>query len=1103
MMASVVEKNEKYIAEKLHRQFCHPSSEKLIRLIRNTSIKNKKKLEKEIRSTTENCITCLKFKKRIPRPVVCFPMATTFNEAVAMDLKVWGKKYFLVMADMATRFCTASVITNKLPATIIKSFIISWISLFGAPKKIFTDMGGEFNNNEMRVLSEMFNITVKTTAAESPWSNGIVERLNGVLGKLVNKILDDTNCDIRTAVAWAVAARNAFHNKSGYSPNQLVFGYNPAIPDIFTSDLPGLQNVTSSDIVKKNLEAMHKARQEFIKFESDERYKQALRHNVNTTDINKIKDGDEVYYKRNERDEWHGPGKVIDIEGKTVIVKHGGACVKVHEVSLRKKPHETRSDNLKPSVSNEYDSATSSNNQDFGEPSGARSLIKNSSICNPEENSTASGGFGPRADGSVGGVSEAHKHLESAIARRDLDIETDGVGFLLNDSSKVHVFDRSARTKGGQEPRAKDSVENACSQFENTTASKCKFLEEYGGAVSSSKNNNNLNFELSLHGRSHAYHKSTNENMLVETEETLKPGTNDNNEEVANQKGKGKQCKIRVEDKSRVWKKGERFQGIDSETGEYISGKIMYRAGKVTGTNKDYYNIERDSDGWQGCINMTKIKDLSLVPEETEVIILLNNNEVYLAKLKEIQNWLDNDVFEEVPNNNQKALSVRWVVTDKNGDKKARLVVRGYEEDTSNLRKESPTCSREAIRILILIASSKGWGCHTVDVKAAYLQGDAIERKIYLRPPPEFDNGYLWKLKKTVYGLCDAARAWYFKVKDELSSLSVQMCDLDNSLFFWYNKGNLEGIICIYVDDFLWSGTRQFEEEVIKKLKGKFLIGISASISFTYVGLSIKSYDDGITIDQTHYIASLNPIPISRSRSSQKGSLLTESEKIAYRALVGQLIWIATHTRPDISFETCERSVSFKNATVADLLQLNKLVFRVKSSNVNLFFPKLKSLEKCTLECYADAAFKNLPTKRSQGGLIIFLKDELGQRCPLLWQSKKLERVADSTLTAETLALLEGAKISIYLAAIFKQILGDVKLNIKCFTDNKSLSDSLVSLKQVKDHRLRLEATVLRQMLQREEIMEVTWVNSSEQLADCLTKKGVCIDKLQNAISRE
>ena len=141
MMASVVEKSERNIARKLHRQFCHPSSEKLIRLIRNTSIKNKKKLENEIRSTTEKCITCIKFKRRIPRPPVCFPMATTFNETVAMDLKIWGKNYFLVMVDMATRFCTASVINNKLPATIIKNFLLSWITLFGAPKKIFRHGG--------------------------------------------------------------------------------------------------------------------------------------------------------------------------------------------------------------------------------------------------------------------------------------------------------------------------------------------------------------------------------------------------------------------------------------------------------------------------------------------------------------------------------------------------------------------------------------------------------------------------------------------------------------------------------------------------------------------------------------------------------------------------------------------------------------------------------------------------------------------------------------------------------------------------------------------------------------------------------------------------
>ena len=69
-----------------------------------------------------------------------------------------------------------------------------------------------------------------------------------------------------------------------------------------------------------------------------------------------------------------------------------------------------------------------------------------------------------------------------------------------------------------------------------------------------------------------------------------------------------------------------------------------------------------------------------------------------------------------------------------------------------------------------------------MDVNSAYLQDDAIERDIYLAPPCEFHNGCLWQLKNTVYGLYDAARAWYMRVKDVLRSLSVQMCSLDNSI---------------------------------------------------------------------------------------------------------------------------------------------------------------------------------------------------------------------------------------------------------------------------------------------------------------------------------
>ena len=93
--------------------------------------------------------------------------------------------------------------------------------------------------------------------------------------------------------------------------------------------------------------------------------------------------------------------------------------------------------------------------------------------------------------------------------------------------------------------------------------------------------------------------------------------------------------------------------------------------------------------------------------------------------------------------------------------------------------------------------------------------------------------------------------------------------------------------------------------------------------------------------------------------------------------------WVATHTRPDIAFETCELSVVFYNATVSDLLRLNKLVERVKRESINLFFPRLQSIENCTLQCYTDASLMNLPSGKSQGGLILFLQDEAVQKCPI------------------------------------------------------------------------------------------------------------------------
>ena len=50
------------------------------------------------------------------------------------------------------------------------------MAYFGAPLSVLTDNGGEFNSQCFRDMAQNMNIVVQTTAAQSPWSNGLNER---------------------------------------------------------------------------------------------------------------------------------------------------------------------------------------------------------------------------------------------------------------------------------------------------------------------------------------------------------------------------------------------------------------------------------------------------------------------------------------------------------------------------------------------------------------------------------------------------------------------------------------------------------------------------------------------------------------------------------------------------------------------------------------------------------------------------------------------------------------------------------------------------------------------------------------------------------------
>ena len=98
-------------------------------------------------------------------------------------------------------------------------------------------------------MSKNLNIEIMRTAAESPWSNGACEHHNAVIGNMVTKIVAEMKCT--------------------NSPNQLVFGRNLNSPSVINDKPPALEGTTSSEVVAKNLNALHEAWKAFIENEKN------------------------------------------------------------------------------------------------------------------------------------------------------------------------------------------------------------------------------------------------------------------------------------------------------------------------------------------------------------------------------------------------------------------------------------------------------------------------------------------------------------------------------------------------------------------------------------------------------------------------------------------------------------------------------------------------------------------------------------------------------------------------------------------------------------------------------------------------------------------
>ena len=456
---------------------------------------------------------------------------------------------------------------------------------------------------------------------------------------------------------------------------------------------------------------------------------------------------------------------------------------------------------------------------------------------------------------------------------------------------------------------------------------------------------------------------------------------------------------------------------------------------------------------------------------------------------KELQNWIENAVYKEVSNVGQEFVTVRWVLTEKeNGTKKARLVARGFQEDTSKFLVDSPTCSKEIRRVFLCILTHFQWLLHSLDVKTAFLQGKQINRDVFLKPPPEAATKNLWKLQKCVYGLGDAARKWYDKLLSFFVENGLLQSKLDKAFFFLESKDGLEGAICIHVDDMLYGGTQRFHEEIMTKFKERFTVGRQEVSNFTHLGVFMRQdIARDVQISQSGYIDTL-----------LENYVLTDETKL--KAIMGKLEWIACQTRPYICFRVNQVREKFSSSQDDANAVLNKLLRTLKFTRAEYVkFNRLGSIESWKMIVFADASFANRQKCATQGGYFIFIMDGRKRVCPIEWRSKKVPRVVHSTLAAETLALSMAIDAALFLQAQIHEIL-KISLPICCYTDSKSLYCALSSTKPVLEKRLRINIASITETLEKGEIESVKWIETGHQLANSLTKPMSSDNVLQKVL---
>ncbi|XP_073364593.1 retrovirus-related Pol polyprotein from transposon TNT 1-94 [Aegilops tauschii subsp. strangulata] len=426
---------------------------------------------------------------------------------------------------------------------------------------------------------------------------------------------------------------------------------------------------------------------------------------------------------------------------------------------------------------------------------------------------------------------------------------------------------------------------------------------------------------------------------------------------------------------------------------------------------------------------------------------------------------------------------------------KARLVARGFlqQEGVDFDDAFAPVARMESVRLLLALAAQEGWRVHHMDVKSAFLNGD-LKEEVYVHQPPGFaipgQEGKVLRLRKALYGLRQAPRAWNAKLDSTLKKMGFEQSPHEAAVYRRGSGGNAL-LVGVYVDDLVITGTKDAEVAAFKEdMKATFQMSDLGLLSF-YLGIEVHQDHSGIALRQSAYakrivelagLTDCHPAltPMEERLKLSRDSTTEEVDATQYRRLVGSLRYL-THTRPDLAFSVGYVS-RFMERPTSEHQQAVKRIVRYVAGTLDhgLHYPRCPGV--AHFVGYSDHA-GDIDTSKSTSGILFFLG-----KCLVSRQSVKQQVVALSSCEAEYIAASTACTQALWLAQLLGDLLVQDTRTVQLLVDSKStlaLAKNPVFHERSKHIRLRYH--FIRSCVEEGSI-EASYINTTDQLADLLTK---------------